>query len=320
MLLPSLLTLALALAGCGDDGVDPNGDDAGDKIPPSGDEHTLSFKVVFGEEEAECGKLYEGFGPDGDQRAGLEELRFYIHGIELVTADGARVRATIVDDAPWQDSGVAYLHFANPSDGCLSGDALRDEVRIITPEGDYEGLVFRLGVPAELNHLDPSLASSPLNIGPMSWGWMMGYLYFRAELSVEVEGDEHDDHGDEGDPEDHDDHDHGSTDNFAIHVGSMACEGTLVPEPDITCDYPNRGTIELPNFKLGSDTILIDLAALVGATDLRPEGEAHHGSAGCMAEIDPEDEGYIECVEPMTSLGIDYGMHPASMDAFRVAN
>lgn len=277
--------------GCGDD--DPDG--AADGI-----EIALKFKPVFGEKAAACGVLYEGFGPDGDQRAGLEELRLYIHDIQVADEAGNVLPATIVDEPPYQDAGVAYLHFANPSDGCLIGEGARDEIRIRVPEGTYRGVTFRLGVPEHLNHLDPSRAASPLNITPMSWGWMMGYLFFRAEFSV-VSDDEH-----------------GHAPNFAVHIGSMGCDGTLVPEPDIHCDYPNRSTIELSDCDPESDVILIDLAALLGETDLRPEGEGHHGSAGCMSEIDPEGKGFAECIEPMTSLGIDYGANPAQMDVFRV--
>lgn len=296
------LLLSISFVGCGEGGGDPSSD-AG-IMPAEGNALALSFSVSFGDEPADCVSRYEGFGPAGDQRVGLEELRFFIHGVELINAGGERVPATIVDEAPWQSAGVAYLHFANPADGCLSDDTRRDEIRIVVPEDDYEGLVFRLGVPEELNHLDPSLAASPLNIVQMHWGWMMGYLYFRAELSVETDSE-----GGEG-----------SMEHFAIHIGSMACEGSLVPEPDIHCAYPNRGLIELPSFRPGRDTILLDLAALIGRTDLRPESEEHHGSAGCMSELDPEGEGYAECIEPMTSLGIEYGAHPATMDAFRVGN
>lgn len=293
------LLLSFAIIACGDDASDPV-EDAGDEPKDERAAFTLLFLPSFGDVPADCESWHTGFGPEGDQAARLEELRFYIHGVEFIDGEGERVPAEIIDEAPWQNSGVAYLHFANPGEGCLSGEARRDKVSVRAREGDYEGIVFRLGVPKELNHLDPALAASPLNIGPMSWGWMMGYLYFRAELAVDVEDE--------------------PTQNFAVHVGSMACEGSLVPEPDIHCEYPNLPTIALPSFRPEQDTILVDLAALVGATDLRPEGEAHHGSAGCMAEIDPAGEGYEECIEPMTSLGIDYGAHPASMDAFRVAN
>src|SRR5690554_5088489 len=269
-------------------------------IACGGETYTLLFQPSFGDVPADCESRHAGFGPEGDQAAGLEELRFYIHGVELIDEAGERVPAEIIDEAPWQSSGVAYLHFANPAEGCLSGDARRDKVSVLAPEGDYEGIVFRLGGPKELDHLDPALAASPPNIGPMARASTVDSLSFAAALAVDGHGQ--------------------PTHSFTVHVGSMACEGSLVPEPDIHCEYPNLPTIALPSFRPEQDTILVDLAALVGATDLRPEGEAHHGSAGCMAEIDPAGEGYEECIEPMTSLGIDYGAHPASMDAFRVAN
>lgn len=53
------------------------------------------------------------------------------------------------------------------------------------PEGDYAGLEFSVGVPAETNHADPSRweARHPLNplVNGLHWGWQGGFVFLALE-------------------------------------------------------------------------------------------------------------------------------------------
>eukprot|EP01035_Chromulina_nebulosa_P050990 gene50990-69369_t len=53
------------------------------------------------------------------------------------------------------------------------------------PEGDYAGLEFSVGVPAETNHADSSrwAAGHALNplVNGLHWGWQGGFVFFALE-------------------------------------------------------------------------------------------------------------------------------------------
>ncbi len=61
------------------------------------------------------------------------------------------------------------------------------------PAGDYAGLEFSVGVPAETNHADPSrwAAGHPLNpvVNGLHWGWQGGFVFLALEGKWKNKGD-----------------------------------------------------------------------------------------------------------------------------------
>ena len=51
------------------------------------------------------------------------------------------------------------------------------------PRASYSGVRFTMGVPFELNHGDPTVAPSPLNITAMFWNWQGGYKFLKADMN-----------------------------------------------------------------------------------------------------------------------------------------
>ena len=69
----------------------------------------------------------------------------------------------------------------------------------------------------------------------------------------------------------------------------------LCPAP--CCDRPNRITVDLPGFEVGTDTVVVDLAELVAGIDLA-DGIPGDCSSG------PAD---ASCNAPFSAFGIEFG-------------
>ena len=127
----------------------------------------------------------------------------------------------LIADGVWQSSDIALLDLENGQGSCANGsEAINASIRVRAPEGDYAGLSFRLGVPERLNHADPLLAHTPLNVTPMHWHWRSGYKFLRAGIRT-------------------------ADDGFWIHLGSSRCAGTIGNLQG--CAASNRADIELLN-------------------------------------------------------------------------
>jgi uncharacterized repeat protein (TIGR04052 family) len=295
LLFPVILVLAAA---CGDgDGAsraDAGAHDAGADAAVEAPGFTLRFRAKAGDQLARCGETYAAFGESGTEPAELLDLRFYVHDVALETSEGELVPVEIVDEAPWQSSGVALLDFEDATGGCSNGTAAtRDFVAGVAPEGEYAAVRFTVGVPFELNHLDVTTAPSPLNLTRLYWNWRGGYVFLRVDLQTAPE--------DETTPA-----------GFHVHLGSTGCVSDSATEaPEEECAHPNRPTIRLEGFDPEESVVVLDVAALVEGIDL---GVNTEGTAlGCMSG--PSDP---ECLVPMTSLGLPFGDAPPAMSAFRL--
>ena len=123
-----------------------------------------------------------------------------------------------------------------------------------------------MGVPFELNHGDPTVASSPLNITAMFWNWQGGYKFLRADMAstglsakpamknMAME------HGAKAA------HGHDDASGYSVHLGSTMCASASPTDSPSSCKNPNRVTVTFTKFDLGKNTIVADLGAiLVGA-------------------------------------------------------
>lgn len=232
----------------------------------------IPFELHFGGQRMSC----DGHGADFS----LTDLRFYVHDVRLVTADGRESVVTLAEDPLWQNSEVALLDFETGDFGCTNGtEQVNDVIRgYALSAAEYAGLKFRLGVPEHLNHADPLQASAPLNHSFMHWHWRTGYKFLRAGVATR-------------------------DDSFWIHLGSARCEGTA---SNVTgCRSGNRPAITLTGYSPGRDVVEVDLRELVRGIDFT-DGTPSDCSSG---------PGEPACEAPFAALGLS----PATGEAFGAA-
>ena len=204
---------------------------------------TLRFQPSFGDERIGC-QIAAGNG------AVLTDLKFFIHGLQVRDDAGEWHDATISTTAPWQTDNLALVDLEDGTGACQNGSLeTYSYVAATSPIEAPKGIRFTVGVPFDLNHMNPALAQPPLTYTLMHWHWQAGYKFIRAGL---VNGDQ----------------------SGFLHLGSTQCQGTI---GDISgCDFPNRVQVIFNAFDPAVDWVLVDVKALMGA---EPQGP-------CMAERD----------------------------------
>jgi uncharacterized repeat protein (TIGR04052 family) len=276
----TLLSCALALgaAACGDDGP---------REPVE-----IQFAGLVGDAPFACGETYAGMGATGvDFRAG--DFRFFVSDVRLLTAEGREVPVQLDPEALFQAEGVALMDFEDGTATCVTAGnpQIKDSI-VGTVRGDeeYTGIRFVLGVPFDLNHLDPLRQPSPLNISAVHWSWARGYMFLRTEGRALL-GDE-------------------AQQAWIVHTGSDGCETDA--DGHVTgCAHDNRPEVTLEGFDPASNVVVADLAMLLSSANL----EATSGDvAGCEGQhADPD------CAPIFDALGIAHGGGaPAEQTFFRV--
>jgi uncharacterized repeat protein (TIGR04052 family) len=251
----------------------------GDDVDAPEDEVVVSFVVAAGDTEWSCGDTVTvGTAPS---EFVIEDLRFYVHGVALIRDDGAVVNLTIVEDNIWSQHGTTLLDFEDGTGPCDGGNAgLNRSVVGSVPEGDYVGLTFVLGVPFSENHQDAGVAQAPFSYSAMFWGWQGGYKFLRLDGAT-VAGN-----------------------GNRIHLGSTGCEGEI---GNITrCTHENRASVVLDAFDAGVDSVVFDLGALFGDSDL--ETNTDDTPLGCMSTPDdPDCDALFEALGLGDSLQTAFG-------------
>lgn len=216
---------------------------------------TVQFAAQVGSAPFACGTSYDGVGSTAVS-VEPQDFRFFVHDIRLLGADAAEVPVEIEERAPWQALGTALLDFEDATGACLSGDAATNaQITGLVPRGEYTGITFRIGVPESENHANPAVQPAPLAAGSMTWGWLSGYKFLRAELGVEA----------------------GAS---VLHLGSTACSGDPAAG-SVTCTRPNRPSVTLADFDVANDVIVADIAALFAATDASASTLCHSSGDSC---------------------------------------
>jgi uncharacterized repeat protein (TIGR04052 family) len=296
-LLTSLgLALPLCFAACGEDD-DNNQDadagqvqaDAANTEPDAATEVSvnLDFAAMVGAEAFACSdgadaKTYSNIGTAAST-VGFKDFRVYVSNVRLIDDADNEVPLTLTNDGAFQlqtdaDGHVALLDFEDGTGNCSdSGNVnLNSSVVGTAPIGNYTGVVFELGVPFGINHLDVATAESPLNISALYWAWAIGHKFARIDYTV-VDG---------------------AAWNF--HLGSIGCatDGMTSP-PTEECSKPNRPTIRIENFSHDTDVIELDAAAIVADSDLTTNAGT---TPGCMS-FGPDEP---DCTPLFPNLGLDY--------------
>jgi len=275
-----------------------HGDDDGGTIETQS--VTLRFSARVGERVFACGDEYANFG-SSNSVVTPRDLRLYVSAIRFITPDGKQIPVTIDELAPFQGGGVALLDFEDGRGECVSGDeALNSEITVTAPKGQYTGMAFSTSVPKTLNHGDPLTLPAPLGAGGMSWGWLLGYKFIKAEF-VQVfptldGGAPSASELDAGLPYLPDAGELVTArDAMApmpgvgiFHLGSTGCTNQLGADAganafDVECIKPAFNDIVLRAFNPESDLVLFDLARVFADTDLSTMSMCHGAGDACSS-------------------------------------
>lgn len=91
---------------------------------------------------------------------------------------------------------------------------------------NFSQLRFTLGVPFSLNHQNPLLQKSPLNVPNMFWVWQTGHKFFRLDMEEVNENSK--------------------KDSWQFHLGSTGCKApSALRAPKQPCENANLATITL---------------------------------------------------------------------------
>lgn len=265
----------------------------------------INFAGQVGDAAFACGETYRVGTTDAAVTP--QDFRFYISQVALVDAAGNEVPLVLRQDGKWQHQDVTLIDFEDKSGACGNGTAeTNSQVIGSVPAGDYAGLKFTLGIPFGLNHIDSTLAPSPLNLTSLWWNWNAGYKFARADLMPVMEMSQLKQHGGGS---------HGGGDAmgkaqpFNIHLGSVGCQMDRTAAP-VACKIPNRVVVMMDDFDPETDVVVADLAALLSSTDLTAENQ-EGTPVGCMSS--PSDR---DCAGIMETLGLPFNDQPVAAQSF----
>lgn len=256
----------------------------------------------------ECGKNYSNIGTTHSTIT-PSDFRFFVSAVELLSAEGKAVPLALDQDDIWQYKNVALVDLEDGSGPCSNGTkAVHAEVTGRAPRGNYTGVRFTLGVPFELNHGDPTIAPSPLNITAMFWNWQGGYKFLKADMNstgLAAKSMTQMTHKPASGPSEKPAQGHGGghgdgeASGFSVHLGSTMCAAASRTESPLACKNPNRVTVSFDQFDLGKNLIFADLGAILGGANV--DHNTPNTSPGCMSF--PKD---ADCPAVMGALGLAY--------------
>lgn len=268
----------------------------------------IQFEGRVGSEPFACGDTYR-LGT-ADTAVTPLDFRFYVSEVALIDTAGNEVPLVLAQDGQWQYQNVALLDFEDKTGACTNGtDEMRTQVVGSVPTGEYRGLTFTLGVPFALNHIDSTLAPSPLNLTSLWWNWNFGYKFARVDFEAVMDaasqgtpqvpvGQTAVGMGHKADEAGHGDGHAAHSQGFSIHLGSVGCQMDAAQVP-VGCSSPNRPDILLSDFDPASDSVVVDIAALLANTNLAENQE--DTPVGCMSSTEDND-----CSGIMQNLGLPF--------------
>jgi uncharacterized repeat protein (TIGR04052 family) len=242
---------------------------------------TLSFRAQFDDAPFACGQKYSGQGSTKVEVT-PQDLRLYVSELALLTVDGDEVPVQMDVRSPWQVREVALLDFEDATGACKNGNEdLNSKITGRVPPGEYVGVRFSTAVPKSLNHEDPAKLPEPLQAGGMTWGWLFGYKFIRAEVMATAAPADEEMPG-----------------MGLFHLGSTGCDNTPsagggaggeggAPGPDyeagpsVDCSLQNRNSIQLDDFDPQEDAIVIDVEKMMSGVDLSLPSMCHGMGDAC---------------------------------------
>ena len=200
--------------------------------------HSVTFTPVYNETKINCHTKFKHQENDWQ----YQQLLFFVSSIEIKD-DNEQWHKAKLKVSQYQTQSLALIgeRCGDQENWQLNFD---DQVDI----NNAEEIRFTLGLPFEVNHLNPLTQPSPLNVPSMFCGWQKGHKFLRLEIKNDV-------------------------DNWLFHLGSVGCKAASpLRAPQQECLFPNRFTYTLPldnsnkdkitkklNIKISLDRLLKDL-------------------------------------------------------------
>ncbi|ODT51030.1 MbnP family copper-binding protein [Devosia sp. 63-57] len=276
---------------------------------------TINFAADVGGKPFSCAETFPDIG-SGKTTMSVTDFRLFVHDAALVRADGSLAPISLEQDGQWQYENAALLDFEDGTAACSSSgnSPTNTSLRGTVEDGEYVGLAFTIGLPFELNHVDPTVMPAPLNTTGMFWNWQFGFRFMQVNMVPVVaetamageamgaghgEGEAHASHG-EGDA--HAGHGGGEagTMGWFLHLGSTLCAANSQTEaPTSPCANPNLVTVLFPEFDPASNVVVLDPGPVVAEADMTVN--APETAPGCMSF-----PGDADCLTVMTKLGLEY--------------
>ena len=239
----------------------------------------IKFEARVGDERFACGMSYDGIGTSRSKITPTD-FRFYVSDVQLIDATGQAVPIALDQDGVWQYKSVALMDFEDGTGPCRNGNAgLHNRLTGIVPKGDYRAIRFTLGVPAELNHGDPTVAPSPLNLTSMFWNWRAGYKFVKVDMATRGQPQRAASENDPPLPSGK--KPRGMSGGYPVHLGSTGCVADTATTPAKSCAEPNRVDVTLSGFDPDRNTIVADLASLLRNNDV--DVNLAKSGSGCMS-------------------------------------
>lgn len=184
---------------------------------------------------------------------------FQLAQLQLFLSDFHQQQAVALTPGPYNSARVVLLGI-----DCQSQDSGQWQIPFATALTPGP-LRFTLGVPMDLNHQNPLLASAPLQQTDMHWSWQHGYKFLRLDLTGAAQ--------------------------WSLHLGSTGCSGpSVMRAPQQPCSQPNQVVVELQYND--QQQLILDLAPLLH------DMAANDGNS-CMS--DPQTH---SCRQLLPRLGI----------------
>lgn len=253
----------------------------------------INFALIADGKEVGCGASLPNLGSSRVESR-LREARFYVYGVKLIDAKGARTPVALAQN-DWQYADLALLDFKDARGGgapCSeTNPAKNTTINGTAPQAAYVGLEFSVGVPTEaqvegktvaLNHSSTETAPPPLDIAFMAWNWQAGRKFMAVEIDppsliAKADGSK--------------------ARNWMVHFGSAGCKGNPATGEIVACERENRLTVIFDRFDPKTQRVDFDLTTLFQDSDLLVD---RGGAVGCMSA--PDDP---ECPAIFKALGLN---------------
>lgn len=291
-LVAAALLAATAQVGCGDNGgtTDVERFEDGTPLEEGQTRFALKFSPTVNGAPFSCAGKYEGIGMGETTSIRVLDFRLWLHDIELVRAGGeqvpltldeSRVTQTAADRGAWQRDGVVLLDFEDATGSCTGTAETNFEVAGAAPaHDDYVGVMFKVGVPSELNHLDATVAPYPFGMPGMAWQWKSGYRFVRIDVET------------------------AKYPKYYFHLGSTACDGEI---GSFSCTVKNVAEVSLQDFDPARSQIEVDLASIYDELDVDGQETTACMSGGTTNPL---------CPSMFGAFGLPYGESPAVPQRF----
>lgn len=203
----------------------------------------------------------------------IQQLAFFISRVKFSDENTEHQPQLIT--TPWQTDGVALIQpyladcdAISESENKLSAKEhvvsetfkTNNHLQFTTPVDldSAEQLSFVLAVPFELNHQNPLLQPSPLNLPSMFWSWRSGHKFFRLDMQAPDK-------------------------SWVFHLGSVGCTAaSTMRSPKSECVQPNRVNFLLDK-KYDGTKLVMHLDRLIANTSMQNSDSClfHSGQESC---------------------------------------